>query len=54
LDQLAKTGDPTGGGLPQWRPYTGASEQYMEFGNDGASTPAKVGGQRSTAWTFPS
>jgi para-nitrobenzyl esterase len=32
---FAKSGDPNGGGLPQWRPYTAASDEYMEFGNDG-------------------
>jgi len=32
---FAKTGDPNGGGLPQWRPYTSASDEYMEFGHDG-------------------
>ncbi|MGD0364003.1 MAG: carboxylesterase family protein [Bryobacteraceae bacterium] len=32
---FAKTGDPNGGGLPEWRRYTQASDQYMEFGNDG-------------------
>jgi para-nitrobenzyl esterase len=36
---FAKTGDPNGGGLPQWRPYTRGSEQYMEFGNDGRAHP---------------
>jgi para-nitrobenzyl esterase len=36
---FAKTGDPNGAGLPQWRPYAGASEQYMEFGNDGRAHP---------------
>jgi para-nitrobenzyl esterase len=36
---FAKTGDPNGGGLPRWRPYAGASEQYMEFGNDGRAHP---------------
>lgn len=32
---FAKSGDPNGAGLPRWRPYTGASEPYLEFGNDG-------------------
>jgi para-nitrobenzyl esterase len=36
---FAKTGDPNGGGLPQWRPYAPASEPYMEFGNDGRAHP---------------
>ena len=36
---FAKTGDPNGAGLPQWRPYTPASEPYMEFGNDGRAHP---------------
>ena len=40
---FAKTGDPNGAGLPQWRPYTGASEQYMEFGNDGRAHPRQGG-----------
>jgi para-nitrobenzyl esterase len=40
---FAKTGDPNGGGLAQWRPYTRASEQYMEFGNDGRAHPRQGG-----------
>jgi len=40
---FAKTGDPNGGGLPRWRPYTAASEQYMEFGNDGRAHPRQGG-----------
>jgi para-nitrobenzyl esterase len=32
---FAKSGDPNGGGLPQWRAYKAATEWYMEFGNDG-------------------
>lgn len=40
---FAKTGDPNGGGLPQWRPYTSASEQYMEFANDGRAHPRQGG-----------
>ena len=32
---FAKSGDPNGGGLPQWRPYRAGFEQYMEFANDG-------------------
>jgi len=40
---LAKTGDPNGAGLPLWRPYSGASEQYMEFGNDGRAHPRQGG-----------
>ena len=36
---FAKTGDPNGGGLPQWRAYNSGSEQYMEFGNDGRAHP---------------
>jgi para-nitrobenzyl esterase len=40
---FAKTGDPNGVDLPRWRPYTGASEQYMEFGNDGRAHPRQGG-----------
>jgi para-nitrobenzyl esterase len=36
---FAKTGDPNGAGLPQWRPYAAASEPYMEFGDDGSAHP---------------
>ena len=36
---FAKTGNPNGDGLPQWRQYTAASEPYMEFGNDGRAHP---------------
>ena len=40
---FAKTGDPNGRGLPRWRPYVGASEQYMEFANDGGAHPRQGG-----------
>lgn len=40
---FARTGDPNGADLPPWRPYTGASEQYMEFGNDGRAHPRQGG-----------
>jgi para-nitrobenzyl esterase len=40
---FAKTGDPNGGDLPRWRPYSSASEQYMEFGNDGRAHTRKGG-----------
>jgi len=40
---FAKTGDPNGVDLPQWRPYSSASEQYMEFGNDGRAHPRQGG-----------
>jgi para-nitrobenzyl esterase len=40
---FAKTGDPNGGGLPQWRPYTPAADWYMEFGNDGRAHPRQGG-----------
>jgi para-nitrobenzyl esterase len=36
---FAKTGDPNGGGLPQWLPFSSASGPYMEFGNDGRAHP---------------
>jgi para-nitrobenzyl esterase len=38
---FAKTGDPNSAGLPQWRSFTGPSEEYMEFGADGQVTPRK-------------
>jgi para-nitrobenzyl esterase len=38
---FAKAGDPNGGGLPRWAPFTAASEDYMEFGNDGRSVPGR-------------
>jgi para-nitrobenzyl esterase len=38
---FAKTGDPNGAGLPRWRAFTEASEEYMEFGVDGQATPQK-------------
>jgi para-nitrobenzyl esterase len=47
---FAKTGEPNGGGLPQWLPYTGASEQYMEFSNDGRARPHQ--GERPTFCTL--
>ena len=31
--RFAATGDPNGPGLPEWRPYTAASEEYLEFGD---------------------
>ncbi len=34
---FAKTGDPNGAGLPPWRPFTPASDSYMDFGNDGVA-----------------
>jgi para-nitrobenzyl esterase len=40
---FARTGDPNGADLPRWRPYIGASEQYMEFGNDGRAHPRQGG-----------
>ena len=40
---FAKTGDPNGSGLPQWRPYTSASDEYMEFANDGRAHPRQGG-----------
>lgn len=40
---FAKTGDPNGSGLPQWRPYRPASDWYMEFGNDGRARPREGG-----------
>jgi para-nitrobenzyl esterase len=40
---FAKTGDPNGGGLPQWRPYTTGADWYMEFGNDGRAHPRQGG-----------
>jgi len=40
---FAKTGDPNGGGLPQWRPYAAGAEPYMEFGNDGRAHPRQGG-----------
>ena len=43
---FAKTGDPNGGGLPQWRRYTSASDEYIEFGNDGRAHPRR--GERPT------
>ena len=41
---FAKTGDPNGGGLPQWRAFTAGSEAYMEFGNNGRAHP-RLGGR---------
>ncbi len=38
---FAKTGDPNGAGLPQWAAFTGASDQYLEFANDGRSVPRR-------------
>ena len=38
---FAKTGDPNGGGLPRWLPFTGASDRYMAFGNDGRAHPSQ-------------
>ena len=32
---FAKTGDPNAAGLPRWPPYNPASDEYLEFGNDG-------------------
>jgi para-nitrobenzyl esterase len=40
---FAKTGDPNGADVPRWLPYTGASEPYMEFGNDGRAHPRQGG-----------
>jgi len=36
---FAKTGDPNGGGLPQWRPFSEKSGDYIEFGDDGRAAP---------------
>lgn len=38
---FAKTGDPNGGGLPRWREFAGAGEDYLEFGNDGRAVPRR-------------
>jgi para-nitrobenzyl esterase len=38
---FAKTGDPNGAGLPKWGAFTGASEEYVEFGNDGRVVPRR-------------
>jgi para-nitrobenzyl esterase len=32
--RFAATGDPNGGGLATWPVYTGAGEEYLEFGDD--------------------
>jgi len=33
--RFARTGDPNGDGLPTWPPFTSASDDYLEFGDDG-------------------
>jgi para-nitrobenzyl esterase len=43
---FAKTGDPNGGGLPAWPPYTATADRYMEFGNDGRARARQ--GERPT------
>ena len=32
--RFAATGDPNGGGMATWPPYTSANEEYLEFGDD--------------------
>ena len=31
--RFAATGDPNGGGLPDWQPYDDATQPYLEFGD---------------------
>jgi para-nitrobenzyl esterase len=38
---FAKTGDPNGGGLPQWPAFSASTDDYMEFGNDGRAVPRR-------------
>jgi len=38
---FARTGDPNAVGLPTWRAFRAASEDYLEFANDGRSVPRR-------------
>jgi hypothetical protein len=41
LVNFAKTGDPNGGGLPEWRRYSRAEDPIVNFAEDGAAVPGK-------------
>jgi len=38
---FAATGDPNGAGLPHWAAFIAASDDYMEFANDGRAVPRR-------------
>ena len=40
--RFAATGDPNGGGMPTWPPYTSANEEFLEFGDDGVRAGSSV------------
>jgi para-nitrobenzyl esterase len=39
---FAKTGNPNGGGLPEWPRYDPASARFLEFGTDGPVAAANL------------
>jgi para-nitrobenzyl esterase len=47
---FAKTGNPNGGGLPDWRAFSPATEDYLAFANDGRAVPSQ--GVRPTFCTL--
>ncbi len=41
IANFAKTGTPNGAGLPEWQPYSKATDQMIDFSADGKAVPQK-------------